>query len=423
VKRVAISVGVAAMAIAAWPLPLAGSDVPPWRDADDLPLPEAGGSVVVQRGEQSVLADPSAMATRRGTARMGAHLPWFGAKRGSGCAARWINVGPLAWICQDALAFDPSPPLGAAQGVETMAPGGMPFRYYFVGQSGSNGYLRLEDAEDVTPDREFEPGFALAVVDEGVKGNARYVRTHHGQWVPLRELVPVTPFEFHGEELAKGKVDFAWVVEDRAVVYAAPGGAALKYEVPRRRFDKVEVLEEKASKAGGYIRIGDKAWLRSRDVRKPTVLPPPASVGPVERWIDVDLASQTLLAFEGETPRFATLVSTGKGKEGSDSVTPRGEFRIWVKLASSNMDNLEDEDAARYYAIEDVPYVQYFAKGVGLHGAFWHRAFGHERSHGCINLAPLDAQRLFGFTSPHLPAGWTAALPTSVEGGTLIRVR
>ena len=83
-----------------------------------------------------------------------------------------------------------------------MAPGGMPFRYYFVGLTGSNGYLRLEDAEDVTPDREFESGFALAVVDEGVKGNARYVRTHHGHWVPLRELVPVTPFEFHGKRYA-----------------------------------------------------------------------------------------------------------------------------------------------------------------------------------------------------------------------------
>ena len=68
----------------------------------------------------------------------------------------------------------------------------------------------------------------------------------------------------------------------------------------------------------------------------------------------------------------------------------------------------------KYYAIEDVPYVQYFAKGVGLHGAFWHRGFGHVRSHGCVNLAPLDAQRLFAFTSPHLPAGWTAVLPTAI---------
>ena len=404
------------------PGPLAGSDLPPWRDAEDMPLPDPSGSVVVQRGEQTIVAEPSAMAARRGTAKMGAGLPWFGAKRGSGCAARWINVGPLAWICQDVLAFDPRPALAAGPAAETAASGGLPFRYYFVGPSGSNGYPRLEDAEDVAPDHDFEPGFAVAAVDEGAKQNARYVRTHHGLWVPLRDLVPVTPFDFRGEQLKDGKADFAWVVEDRAVAYASPGGAPLK-EPPRRRFERVEVLEEKTMKGGSYVRVGEKAWLRARDVRRASLVPAPSSVRPGERWIDVDLASQTLVAWDGENPVFATLVSTGKGREGTDSATPRGEFRLWVKLASSTMDNLEDEDAAKYYAIEDVPYVQYFAKGVGLHGAFWHRGFGHERSHGCVNLAPLDAQWLFAFTSPHLPAGWTAVLPTSVEPGTLIRVR
>ena len=151
--------------------------------------------------------------------------------------------------------------------------------------------------------------------------------------------------------------------------------------------------------------------------------PPPSAIGPHERWIDVDLATQTLLALEGDKPLFATLVSTGKGPEGTDTATPKGEFRIWVKLTSSNMDNLEDEEAQKYYAIEDVPFVQYFAKGVGLHGAFWHRGFGHVRSHGCVNLAPRDAQRLFAFTSPHLPTNWAATLPASVEEGTLVRVR
>jgi lipoprotein-anchoring transpeptidase ErfK/SrfK len=354
---------------------------------------------------------------------MGAGLPWFGAKRGSGCAARWISVGPLAWICQDVLAFDARPPIEAGQVSEATAAGGLPFRYFFVRQGGTSGYLRLEDAEDVAPDHDFEPGFAVAGVEEGARQSARYVRTHHGFWIPLRDLVPATPIDFHGEDVQEGKIDFAWVVEDRAVVYAAAAGQPLRSEPPRRRFEKVSILEEKATKGGGYVRIGEKGWLRTRDLRRAAPAPAPSSVRAGERWIDVDLATQTLVAFEGETAVFATLVSTGKGREGSDSETPKGEFRIWVKLASSNMDNLEDEDAARYYAIEDVPYVQYFAKGIGLHGAFWHRAFGHERSHGCVNLAPLDAQRLFAFTSPHLPAGWTAALPTAIEAGTLVRVR
>jgi lipoprotein-anchoring transpeptidase ErfK/SrfK len=117
------------------------------------------------------------------------------------------------------------------------------------------------------------------------------------------------------------------------------------------------------------------------------------------------------------------MVSTGKGAQGTERATPIGVHRIWVKLRSSTMDNLEDERATSNYAIEDVPYVQFFSKGVALHGAFWHHGFGRVRSHGCVNLAPLDAQRVFAFTGPKLPAGWTASLPSEVEAGSVVQVR
>jgi len=137
----------------------------------------------------------------------------------------------------------------------------------------------------------------------------------------------------------------------------------------------------------------------------------------------VDIASQVLTAYVGERPVFATLVSTGRGNDGSVLATPRGAHRLWVKLRGSNMDNLDDESAAENYAIQAVPWVMYFERGYGLHGTFWHRAFGSKHSHGCVNLTPLDAERLFGWTSPKLPPGWSAALPTSYEPGTLVRVR
>ena len=36
--------------------------------------------------------------------------------------------------------------------------------------------------------------------------------------------------------------------------------------------------------------------------------------------------------------------------------------------------------------------MQYFEEGYALHAAYWHDDFGTPRSHGCINLAPEDAQ-------------------------------
>ncbi len=130
-----------------------------------------------------------------------------------------------------------------------------------------------------------------------------------------------------------------------------------------------------------------------------------------------------LTAYAGSRAVFATLISSGRGADGSELATPRGEHRIWVKLRSSDMDNLENIEARESYAIQAVPWVMYFERGYGLHGTFWHRAFGRVQSHGCVNLTPRDAKRLFDWTSPRLPSGWSAVFPTEYEPGTLVRVR
>jgi lipoprotein-anchoring transpeptidase ErfK/SrfK len=264
----------------------------------------------------------------------------------------------------------------------------------------------------------------VAIAAERSLDGGHYGQTGHGLWVPMRDLGPARPFTFRGEEIKEARGDripVAWVVADRARVYAKPGGAALTSRT-LVRFEVVQVLDRSDER---FLRIGDGAWVSAKDVRHPTLSDPPAEVDAEagERWIDVDLETQTLVAYEGRRPVFGTLVSTGKGKPGTPMGTPRGVSRVWVKLLSTDMDNLEDENASRYYRMENVPWVQFFSKGVGLHGAFWHRSFGQVRSHGCVNLAPLDAERLFWWTAPHVPAGWTAALPTAHEGGTVIRVR
>jgi hypothetical protein len=401
-------------------------------------------SARVLLADQALLGGPWGTAPRRGSAARDAHLPIFAAKRGPGCQGPWLQVGPLAWVCQDAV--EPSTVLPIAPG-QRMVPesfDGLPYRYFFVGPGGSAAYKQLEAVDVGEPDMALQPGFAVAIAGERTIDGAHYGRTEHGLWVPMRDLGAVRSFTFRGEELTSAPgspIPVAWVIADRARVLAKPAAGALTSAV-KLRFDAVPVLEVRdgvghvegdprtpgpagGRTGGGFLRIGDGAWIAARDVRHPVVSDPPpevdASAG--ERWIDVDLETQTLVAYEGRRPVFATLVSTGKGQPGTPLGTPRGTHRIWIKLLTSDMDNLEDENASRYYRIEDVPWVQYFSKGVGLHGAFWHRGFGQVRSHGCVNLSPIDAERLFWWTGPHLPAGWTAAFPTVHEQGTVIRVR
>ena len=92
-------------------------------------------------------------------------------------------------------------------------------------------------------------------------------------------------------------------------------------------------------------------------------------------------------------------------------------------VATINSGWEEREDVVENYAIQAIPWVQYFEGSNGFHAAFWHDQFGHARSHGCVNLAPTDARWLFEFTQPNLPPGWDAVLSHDRVPGTLVRVR
>ena len=392
----------------------------PWTAPGELPIPEWARSAEVTRPDEPLYQGPSSSEKRRGAVARGARLPVFGAKRGSGCAGRFLLVGPLAWLCEDGATLSQAAPDGDAARPHTRD--GLPYRYHFVGPDGSFGYRAVQTAEDGVPDAQLLKGFGVAVmrVENNPEGTP-FGLTTEGLWVPMRDLSPVAPFAFHGREL-EGALNVAWVVTANAVGAPLPD----KPKNPKlklSRFQELTVLEERRVSGHRWFRYDNDAWLSDRDARAPTTADLPAELRPGERWLDVELVSQVLTAYVGERPVFATLVSTGRGATGTETATPTGVQRIWVKLRTSNMDNLDDESAAQNYAIQAVPWVMYFERGYGLHGTFWHRDFGSKHSHGCVNLTPLDAERLFYWTSPRLPPGWTAALPTAYEPGTLIRVR
>lgn len=404
-----------------WPQALP-AEPKPWLVSGEPGVPEWARSAQVTRPDEPLYQGPSSAEKRRGTAARGARLPIFGAHRGPGCGGRFLLVGPLSWLCDDGAELSASAADPDSSGPQTTD--GLPYRYYFVGPDGSLGYRALQTAEEGVPDAQLLKGFGVAVmrVDNNPEGNA-FGLTTEGLWVPLRDLNPVTPLGFHGRAL-DGALSIAWVVSQNALGSRAPDKPKDR-TLKLAKFQELSVLEERSVAGHRWFRYDGNAWVSDRDARAPTRADLPIELRPGERWIDVDVPSQVLTAYVGEHPVFATLVSTGRGADGTrdELATPRGVHRLWVKLRTSNMDNLDDESAAENYAIQAVPWVMYFDHGYGLHGTFWHRDFGNKHSHGCVNLSPLDAEYLFGWTRPRLPAGWTAALPTAYEPGTLIRVR
>jgi len=122
----------------------------------------------------------------------------------------------------------------------------------------------------------------------------------------------------------------------------------------------------------------------------------PSGVAPGERWIDVSLNAQTLVAYEGNTPVYNSLVSSGT----QDFPTITGQYRTFMKYETQDMNGY----AIGYdYYLQDVPYVMYFFGNFAIHGAYWHHNFGVPMSHGCINVSPVDAGWLYNWA----PVGTT----------------
>lgn len=104
------------------------------------------------------------------------------------------------------------------------------------------------------------------------------------------------------------------------------------------------------------------------------------------KWIDINLATQSLVAYEGQRAVYWATVSTGLAR----TPTPKGRFRIYRKLRSATM-------SGPGYRIPNVPYVMEFYGNYSMHGTYWHNNFGQPMSHGCVNMRISDAQWLYNW--------------------------
>ena len=239
--------------------------------------------------------------------------------------------------------------------------------------------------------------------------------------LPLDRTTPVVPSTFSGIPLGEATLPIAFVKTRGAyrVIDDPQGirpGALLDFR------EAVPVTDE-ARTIGGvdYLVAKDGTLIPAHQI---VVIKPfrhlPAWSADDVKWIDVSIPKQTLVAYEGVTPVYATLVSTGTGGTGDPKethATVQGAFRIYEKHTTVTMDGHETADS---FDLRDVPFVQYFNESYALHAAYWHDDFGHLHSHGCVNMAPRDAAWLFRWTDPRVPDGWHAVMTKS--GGTIVYI-
>jgi hypothetical protein len=117
------------------------------------------------------------------------------------------------------------------------------------------------------------------------------------------------------------------------------------------------------------------------------------------KFIHVDLTTQTVTAFEGDTPVLVAPCATGAG----NTKTPLGDYRTYHKGPSIHMTNQGDVEIGAY-DLPGVPWVSFFTgTGVAFHGTYWHNDYGRPRSQGCVNLRSVDAKFIYRWTRPAVP--------------------
>lgn len=369
----------------------------------------------------AVRLDPLPDAKRLGTVAQDTRVAYLSARVGPGCEGRWIEIAPRGWVCEALL----EPTRRAPDGVELprLARGELvPGSYGKV--KGKAPILTLKNGA-VVSERPLAGDATVRRYDEKMIRGALHWRIGPDKFMRASSIAPHDPSAWHGTRLGDETgldLPLGFAVAEKNGLAPVPvyADAAATTEVRKlERRTRVKPLETAAGPDGkpAAYRIGDGEWIRAADVRMAELTPPPPTTEPGERWVDLDLDRQVLVAYEGELPVYATLVSSGTKK----TPTTTGIFRVWIKFAETDMNGqMADEEA---YSVATVPWTQFYAKDLALHTTYWHDKLGLPRSHGCVNLAPIDARFLYFWSAPDVPPGWSMANGVVERPGSMVRVR
>ena len=296
----------------------------------------------------------------------------------------------------------------------------LPYHYYKVNDTGTAFYPTLDAAISGSGGQILEPGaFLYVIYTQPIQANrGTYFLRPSGQVMPGDGSRVSISTPFPGVEVhATPRNPFGWVFNPTPV-RRVPN--ELGYNIPIRQLALDEIVQVYATQnleGTTWDLIGPDEWVVARDIAEvvPSTTPPDGVTN--GRWIDVNLAEQTLAVYDQGQMVYATVVATGA----KPLYTRPGLFPIYKKLDTEVMSG--ERGTKEFYYLEGVPWTMYFDKARALHGAYWRARLGFPQSHGCVNLSPGDAHWLFNWAKVgdsvwvHDPTGATPSDPAFYGDG------
>lgn len=207
-----------------------------------------------------------------------------------------------------------------------------------------------------------------------------------GEWVRTADLSSdVLISRFAGVELPQDGLPYpmAWTLRHLRPS-ATPGADESPNNPFMYRYTRVTLYTYVEIDGYRWYQVGKDQWIHQFNVAKITPIERPEDVD-TNKWIAIDLYEQVAVAYEGDTPVFATLISSGL----KDWPTNEGLFHVYLRYPRTSMSGAYQQPD--FYYLQEVPWTMYFDGDIALHGTYWHDGFGYRASHGCVNASITDA--------------------------------
>lgn len=253
--------------------------------------------------------------------------------------------------------------------------------------------LALYEAPNGALVDDFGIGFNyLTLAGAGTQGD--WTQVTADRWIPSSFLSEnVTISRYAGVQLPAEGLPYtmAWTLK-HLYPSSVPGGDPQESNGLMYRYTRVNIYSTVVVDGYNWYQIGNNEWLHQFNVAKILPIARPEGVN-THKWVSVDLYEQVLIAYEGETPVFSTLISSGL----SEWATNEGLFNVYLRFARTTMSGAYSQPD--FYYLQEVPWTMYFDGDIALHGTYWHDGFGYRQSHGCVNMSITDAKWLYEWSA------------------------
>ena len=271
----------------------------------------------------------------------------------------------------------------------------IPYKYLKVARVDVHVYSSLKDAlRSNNTKRTLGKGFIyVSWIDRFDQDGQIVYQISPGEYIRGDNVSRISTPTFQGLTFSETpKNAFGWVLNG-GYSSIGPGWDKAHTSNFYYRFEVVQIYEKVKVGDFEWYMIKPGEWIEQRQISmvQPDLNPPEGVED--DRWISVNLFEQTITAYEDGELVFATAISSGL----RGWWTRPGVFQIYNKLDTDGMQGAFEADRSDFYYLEDVPWVLYYDDARAIHGTYWHNNYGWQQSHGCVNLAPADAQWIFNW--------------------------